>query len=101
MLLLNEQNFESEVLNYDGTVLIDLYADWCGPCKRMAPLIESLSEENLPNVKICKVNIDESPDIAVKYNVMSIPTFLIIKNGEVVNSFIGVTDIEKIREALV
>ena len=97
---LNESNFEEEVLNSDKTVLVDMFATWCGPCQIMSPLIEELSEENLPNIKICKLDIDESGDIAIRYGVMSIPTFLIFKKGEVVNSFVGVTDIDDIKNAL-
>ena len=97
---LNESNFEEEVLKSDKIILVDMFATWCGPCQIMSPLIEELSEENLPNIKICKLDIDESGEIAIRYGVMSIPTFLIFKNGEVVKSFIGVTDIDEIKNAI-
>ncbi len=100
VISLNDGNFDEEVLSYEGKVLVDLYADWCGPCKIMAPLIDELSEADMPNVKFCKVNVDECPEIAQKYDVMSIPTFLVIENGEVKKTFLGVTDIDKIKEAL-
>lgn len=97
---LNNDNFEEEVLKASETVLVDMFAEWCEPCQVMSPLIDELAEENLPNVKVCKLDIDESQDIAINYGVMSIPTFLIFRNGEVVESFLGITDIDKIKEAL-
>ena len=95
----NEENFEEEVLKSEGTTLVDFYADWCGPCKMMAPAIEKLSEENT-NVKFGKVNVDENPDLAEKYNIMSIPTIMIFKAGKDVKSFVGVTPKEEILDAL-
>ena len=97
---LNDNNFKDEVLNFDGAILIDFYADWCGPCKIMSPMIDELAEENIPNVKVCKLNVDEAPNTAGDFGIMSIPTILITKNGEVVKSFVGVTDIEEIKSAL-
>ena len=97
---LNDSNFEEEVLKSDKIVLVDMYAVWCGPCQIMSPLIDELAEENLPNVKVCKLDVDEAGETAIKYGVMSIPTFLIFKNGEVVKSFLGVTDIEEIKNAV-
>ena len=75
------ENFEAEVLKSEKPVLVDFYADWCGPCKMMAPIVEALSEE-LSDVKVCHINIDENIDIAQKYRVMSIPTFIAFKGGE-------------------
>ena len=95
-----EENFENEVINASETVLVDFYADWCGPCKMMSPIIDEIAEEGLPNIKVGKVNVDNCQDLAVKYNVMSIPTIAIFKNGQIVNSFIGVTDKESIKEAM-
>ena len=77
----NKDNFEEEVLKSDKKVLVDFWADWCGPCKMMAPIVEALSEE-LSDVKVCHINIDENIDIAQKYRVMSIPTFIAFKGGE-------------------
>ena len=86
-LKLNSENFESEVLNANETVLVDFYADWCGPCKMMAPVIEELAEELQGKAKVGKINVDESTDTATQYDVMSIPTIIIFKNGkEVVNA---------------
>ncbi|MBE5845863.1 MAG: thioredoxin [Butyrivibrio sp.] len=84
-----EENFESEVLNSDIPVLVDFYADWCGPCKMMFPVVEKLAEEYDGKVKIGKVNSDENSELAMKYAIMSIPSFLMFKNGEVVNSATG------------
>ncbi len=97
---LSDNNFEEEVLNFDGKVLVDMFAQWCEPCQVMSPLIDELAEENLPNVKVCKVDIDENMELATKFNVVSIPTFLIIKNGEVEKTFVGITDIDEIKAAL-
>ncbi len=100
VIKLNDSNFEEEVLKTDKTVLVDMFATWCGPCEIMSPLIDELAEENLPNVKVGKLDIDESGEIAIKYGVMSIPTFLVFKNGQVVRSFVGVTDIDEIKQAV-
>ena len=84
-----EENFENEVLKSDIPVLVDFYADWCGPCKMMMPVVEKLAETYEGKVKVGKVNSDENNELAAKYNIMSIPSFLIIKNGEVVDSATG------------
>ena len=76
-------NFEEEVLKSEIPVLVDFYADWCGPCQMMAPVIGQLAGEYEGRVKIGKLNVDENPDIAVRYKVMSIPTMIIFRNGEV------------------
>jgi thioredoxin 1 len=85
---LTEANFEQEVLKSDIPVLVDFWASWCGPCKMLAPIIDELAEE-VTDIKICKVNTDEADTIALKYRVMSIPTLLLFKNGEVVATSIG------------
>lgn len=84
-----EENFETEVINSDIPVLVDFYADWCGPCKMMMPVVESLAEKYDGKVKVGKVNSDDESALAAKYNIMSIPSFLVFKNGEVVNSTMG------------
>lgn len=81
-------NFEQEVLQEDKPVLVDFYADWCGPCKMMSPVVDEVAEEE-PDVKVCQINIDENMDIAQKYRVMSIPTFIAFKNGEEAGRQIG------------
>ncbi len=92
-------NFEEEILKSDKTTLVDFYADWCGPCQMMSPIIDEISEE-LTDVKFGKVNIDDYPEIAANYGIMSIPTLLIFKNGELNNTFVGVTAKDKILDAL-
>lgn len=95
----NEDNFETEVLNANQTVIVDFYADWCGPCKMMSPIIDEIAEE-MPEIKVGKVNVDNNGELAMKYNVSSIPTIMIVKNGEVSKTFVGVTEKEKIKGAI-
>ena len=97
---LSEKNFEEEVLKSDKTVLIDFWASWCGPCKMMSPVVDQIAEEMNDTVKVGKVNIDEEQSLAVRYNVMSIPTFVVIKNGKEVGRTIGVQDKEEIKSML-
>ncbi len=82
-------NFESEVLNSDKTVLVDFWASWCGPCKMLSPVVDEIAEEN-PDVKVCKINVDDEPGLAGQFNVMSIPTLLVFKDGKVAASSVGV-----------
>ena len=84
-----EENFDAEVLGSDTPVLVDFYADWCGPCKMMMPVVEKMAEAYDGKIKIGKLNVDENNAIAGKYGVMSIPSFMVFKNGEVVNSSTG------------
>ena len=91
-LKINSENFEKEVLNSNKPVLIDFYADWCGPCKMMAPIVKELAEELQGKAKVGKINVDENQDLAMEYNVMSIPTLLIFKNGKEFKRFVGVRD---------
>lgn len=100
VLELTNENFDEEVLKSDKTVLVDMYATWCGPCKMQSPIIEKIAEEHADKIKVAKVDIDLSPEIAIKYGVMSIPTLLIIKNGEVTKQFVGLTDKKEIEKAL-
>ena len=81
-------NFEEEVLNSNKTVLIDFYADWCEPCKMFSPIVESVAAES-KNIKVVKIDVDNEQDLAIKYQVMSIPTTVIIKNGQEVNRVVG------------
>ncbi len=83
------QNFDETVLKSGKTVLVDFWASWCGPCKMLAPLIEELSEE-LDDVLVCKVNVDEEPDLAGKYHIMSVPTLIVVKDGMTVQTAVGV-----------
>ncbi len=83
------ENFETEVLQAQGTVLVDFYADWCGPCKMMAPLVERMAEKYQGKMKIGKLNVEEANEISEKYQVRNIPTFIFFKNGEPVETHIG------------
>ena len=83
------ENFDTEVMNSEVPVLIDFYADWCGPCKMMGPVVEDLAKEYDGKAKVGKINVDEQPELAQKYGVMSIPYFAFIKNGELVSDEMG------------
>ncbi len=82
-------DFQKEVLESDIPVLVDFYADWCGPCKMMSPVLDQLSNELEGQIKIGKVNVDDDPELAGQYKVMSIPNFVLIKNGQIVDQVIG------------
>lgn len=98
--VLTNENFKEEVLNADRLVLIDFWAEWCGPCRSIAPTINALEEEFGDRVLIAKVNVDEQPEIAEAYHVSSIPTIFIFEEGEIVERLIGAHPIEEYREAL-
>jgi len=99
VIKVNEENFEREVLQSDKTVLVDFYADWCGPCKMLSPIVDEVANE-VNDVKVCKVNIDEARDLAIKFDIMSIPTLLVFKNGNVVNSSLGLVSKAKIMDLI-
>ena len=84
-----KQNFNDEVINSDKIVLADFFANWCGPCKMLAPVLSQIAEEQKEVVKVCKIDVDEEQELAGKFNVMSIPTIVIFKNGKVINSSVG------------
>lgn len=86
---LTDQNFEQEVLHADMPVLVDFWASWCGPCQMLAPVIAEIAEEYAGKVKVGKVNVDEQPNLANRYGIASIPTVMLFKNGEVVNTSLG------------
>ena len=100
VLKITSENYKKEVLESDKKVLIDFYADWCGPCRMMSPIIEEISEELENNIKVGKINVDENQELAMEYGVMSIPTLVIIDKGQVIKSFVGVRDKNEIKEAL-
>lgn len=87
--IINKENFENLVLKSNKTVLLDFYADWCGPCRTLMPVIEQISQEN-PDILVGKINIDSEPELAQKFGVMTIPSLFVIKNGAVVSSSVGV-----------
>lgn len=98
-ILLTKDNFETEVLKSDKPVMVDFFANWCGSCRVILPIMDQLAEE-VTNAKICKVNIDEQPDLASKYEVMSIPTIIVFKEGKVVNQSVGAHTKDEFRKML-
>ena len=95
-----DADFDSVVLQSDVPVLVDFWAEWCGPCKTMGPVIDELAAEYEGKVKIVKVNVDESSEAPGKFGVMSIPNFVMFKDGNVVNQFVGVRSKDEIKEEL-
>ena len=87
-LSVSKNNFQEEVLESDKAVLLDFWASWCGPCKSLSPVIDEISAEH-PEIKVCKVNIDEEQELASQFDIMSVPTLLVIKDGKVVNQSVG------------
>lgn len=88
-ITLTAENFETEVLHSTIPVMIDFWASWCGPCRMLAPIVAEFADEHDGEVKVCKVNVDEQPELAAQYNISSIPTILIFKNGVLTNTAIG------------
>ena len=86
---LTKQNFQSEVAESKEKVLIDFWASWCGPCRMVSPIVDEIAEESPAGVKVCKVNVDEQPELAQQFQVMSIPTLLVMKDGKPVASSVG------------
>jgi len=100
VLHVTQNDFEKEVLQSTGTVLVDFWAAWCGPCKMLSPVIDELGSELDGKVKVVKVNIDEHPSLAQQYGVMSIPTLLVLKDGKVQNTSVGFKSKEAIKSLL-
>ncbi|MZQ82581.1 thioredoxin [Paenibacillus sp. 5J-6] len=95
---ISDSTFQSETSS--GTVLVDFWAPWCGPCKMIAPILDELSAEVGDKAKIVKINVDDNPESAAKYNVMSIPTLLVFKDGQVVDQLVGVQPKEKLKAVI-
>lgn len=99
VITLTSQNFESEVLKSEKTVLIDFWASWCGPCRMLSPVVDAIAEER-SDIKVGKINVDEEPELAGRYGVMSIPTLVVIQGGQVKNKSVGVIPKEAIIKLL-
>ena len=97
---LNDSSFDTEVINSEKPVLVDFWAPWCGPCKALGPVIEEISNDFVDRVKVGKVNVDENPEISMKFGIRSIPTLLVFKNGEVQDQIIGAVPKSEIEKAL-
>ncbi len=97
---LNDDNFNEEVVNADSPVLVDFWAEWCGPCRMVGPIVEELVEEYEGKAKIGKLNVDHNPQVSVKYGIRSIPALLIFKDGEVVDQIIGAVPKPHIKKQL-
>lgn len=94
-VILTDANFEAEVLQHQGLVMVDFWATWCGPCRMIAPVLEEVAKER-PDVTVCKVDVDEERELALEYGVSSIPTLLVFRDGKVVNQSIGAMPKERI-----
>ena len=88
VIVINKDNFENEVLKSEKTVLLDFYANWCGPCRMLSPTVEKIASEN-PDIKVGKINVDEEEVLAAAFGVMSIPALFVLKDGKVVNQSLG------------
>jgi thioredoxin 1 len=96
---ITKDNFNSEVLNSNQTILIDFWANWCGPCRMLSPVVDEIAEETT-GVKVCKVNVDEEPELSQAFQVMSIPMLAVMKNGKLVNKSVGVKPKAAIKQML-
>jgi len=97
---LSEENFDDTLANQAGLLMVDFWAEWCGPCRAIAPVLESLAQDSGGRVMLAKVNVDENPGLAARYGIRSIPTILIVKQGKVVDQVIGAVPRAKIKEKL-
>ena len=98
-IVITKENFDSEVLKAEGTVLVDFWATWCGPGRMLSPIVDEVANEH-PDVKVGKINVDEQPELAQQFGIMSIPTLLVFKNGEKVQESVGLIPKEKVEALL-
>ena len=96
---INKHNFREEVLESEKKVLLDFWAPWCGPCRMVVPLVEEIAEER-PDIKVVKINVDEEQELAMRYNVYSIPTLMVIENGKIINQSVGAKPKDEILDML-
>ncbi len=95
-----EANFDAEVMNSDQPVLVDFWAPWCAPCRAVGPTVDAVADEHAGKAKVGKVNIDDHPAIAAKFGVQSIPTIIVVKDGQVTDTFVGIRDQQTLSDAL-
>lgn len=100
VIKLTSENFENEVIKSNVPVLVDFWAEWCGPCKMQSPIVDDLANTMDGKLKVCKVNVDEESELASKYGIMSIPTLMFFKNGEVFNTVVGLHSKDEILEII-
>jgi len=100
MLVVNAENYEDEVVKADTLVMLDFYADWCGPCRMLGPIVEQIAEETQGSIKVGKVNVDQNQELASKFAIMSIPTLVFLKNGEMVAKLVGLRDKHEIMQEI-
>lgn len=99
VITLTNSSFGKEVMESEKPVLIDFYADWCGPCKMVSPVVDKIAEEN-PDIKVCKVNVDSEPELAQKFGIASIPTLVVVKDGRITNQKVGAVSGQTILDML-
>ena len=99
-LPVSDSSFDTDVLKADGPVVVDFWAEWCGPCKMIAPILQEIADEQAGKIKIVKLNVDDAPDVAMKYQVMSIPTLIVFKDGEIALKLVGARGKAQLLESL-
>ena len=97
--IITKDNFKAEVLDYKGTVLVDFWADWCGPCRMLSPIVDKVATEN-PGIKVGKINVDEQQELSAQFSIMSIPTLLVFRDGKKISESIGLIPKEQIEKML-